>query len=314
MRPNMVRFGRENKRTGGAAPRARAARRLAECDCHARSRPRSAPPSPKVTVRRRANGYRRSHAPRPHRPRALAAAPARRAARRSAAAARVAGGGAARGLAAAGRQPGRGDRDPAGARLAHLLAGARRRRHPAGLRLVPLREPRLGRLRVAAPRGFESFGMRTIIYPEALVLPVLLTPRTRGRRCGSRSSSSSGSAATSASRPRRGSGPRSRRTPPSAAAPASRRRSPNAPRSAGRGRGRPGHLRARAGAGGHELTVEITFAADPGSGPGDGARGRAAGPLDRRGREPHRGPRGHRPRPGRGAGAAGPVLERRGCG
>ena len=126
------------------------------------------------------------------------------AARRSPPASGVAAVDAARRLARARRQPRRRARDRARARLAHLLAGAGRGRHPAALRLVGLGEPRArsptnGRAR----RSSSSFGMRSYRlrrHAGAAGAPDART--TRRRRSSSRSTSSSGSATTSACRPR----------------------------------------------------------------------------------------------------------------
>ena len=98
----------------------------------------------------------------------------------------------------------RGDRDPPRARLAHLLARARRGRHPAQLRLVGLdaTSPSVA-YEWPRPAVFDSFGLRTFGYAGSLVLPVLLTPEGPGRRRStSRSTSPSASAPTSACPPR----------------------------------------------------------------------------------------------------------------
>ena len=171
--------------------------------------------------------------------------------------------------------------------LAHLLAGARRRRHPAELRLARLEESRLGRLRVAAAGGLRQLdGMRTIGYSGTLVLPVRLVPRRPG--CAARPRRwrcSSGSAPTSAFRPR----PRpSARSPPDAPD-----RGPAGDRGgAGRARAQSAaeagvtarHLHAGAGGGrlrdrgGDQLRRRSRARA------GRRARSRPAGPLDRPGR------------------------------
>ena len=235
---------------------------------------------------------------------ALCAAPR---SRRPPSAARGRGGrpavGADRRLARARRQPARRDRDPPRARLAHLLAGAGRapasRRASTGRgRATSPRSPTSGR----GPRSSTASGLRDASATTApLVLPVRLTPARPAAPIELELALDFGvcddicvpaEAQLDARLAPDAAGRRAARAIEAALAERARRR-----RRGRRGAASP--ARSRRTAGGYALTARDHLRRSARPGPGRGARARPARPLDRRGREPDRGPHRHRPRPGR---------------
>ena len=169
------------------------------------------------------------------------------------------------------------------------------------------------------PEILDSYGMRSYGYVDALVLPVLLTPKDPAAPMDVALSLSFGICNDVCMQADR--------------AVAARLGPEVGPGAAGGRRqieaalAERAHSAAEAGIarvtcavapaeGGYEITAEVTFDRAPAHGAGGGARERPAGPVDRRGRERDRGP--HRRRPGAagrrrqrraGAGAAGAAAD-----